>query len=104
MENPAETGDAGEMADLVRVPSTPRAVSTEERLAHEASGHASYRNWCRFCVQGKARASAHASQANVPSELPEVVADFCEFPLPNSGSLKVLVMKDRMRCALVHRL
>ena len=65
-------------------------------MQHEASGHATYRTWCRFCVQGKARASAHVPQGRFASELPEVVADFCEFP--RNGCLK-MVFKDRASCA-----
>ena len=64
------------MCDRVHSVVRPRPASAEEVAAHEASGHAAYRSWCPFCVQGKAKASAHRRQDDIQADIPEVVADF----------------------------
>ena len=45
-----------------RQPSKVRTPSRVEIEAHEAAGHATYRNWCAHCVAGKGRATAHRQQ------------------------------------------
>ena len=51
------------------------------RQAHEATGHAQYRPWCRWCVQARKPNRRHRRKdARGPrSDIPEVHADFCFF-------------------------
>ena len=44
---------------VVKVKKAPAAPSTQEWEEHLASGHASYRGWCPFCVAGKGKSEAH---------------------------------------------
>ena len=46
---------------LARSPVTPAQPSQAVRDAHEVSGHAQYRNWCRSCVSGKGRSQSHVA-------------------------------------------
>ena len=76
-----ETVEAeGEEQVDVRVLEKPMMPSKAERDKHDST-HATYRTWCAHCVRGRGQSSHHSSWArkNNPSELPEIVMDYC-FP------------------------
>ena len=76
-----ETVEAeGEEQVDVRVLEKPMMPSKAERDKHDST-HATYRTWCAHCVRGRGQSSHHSRWArkNNPSEVPEIVMDYC-FP------------------------
>ena len=53
----------------------PGEPSERERLLHEAT-HLPYRNWCKYCLIGRARSHPHASVDHSEDTIPVVSMDY----------------------------
>ena len=77
----------------------PWEPTKEEREAHEASGHAQFRSWCRACLAGAGRDTAH-TRVDRPDEraVPVMAADYCFMGEKDEGEanarcMPILVIK-----------
>ena len=64
-----------EEAARAQVYPIPGEPSERERLLHEAT-HLPYRNWCKYCLIGRARSHPHASVDHSEDTIPVVSMDY----------------------------
>jgi hypothetical protein len=55
----------------------PEDPTAEEVEAHNASGHAKYRAWCRYCVGGRGNADPHKKHDEEECKKPVISCDYC---------------------------
>lgn len=86
-----EEEEAMEEAAAPLLPKSPLQPSQQEIAEHEASGHVSYRSWCKHCVAGKSTGSGHrTAPQEAENAVPTVSADYAFM-----WGLTMLVLKDR---------
>ena len=56
--------------------SFPIGPNAAEKAMHELT-HTSFRNWCSYCVRGRAANDPHHRQAYREPEFPIIMADYC---------------------------
>ena len=75
-EAAAEEAEA-EAARVPRKAPSPGDPTEEEREAHQLSGHACFRSWCRHCVRGRGSEAAHSSSKQLETAMPVLSFDYC---------------------------
>ena len=73
--------------ETARVPRAVVPPTADEVEQHVATGHATYRSWCRHCLAGRARSAPHPQDLD-GGRIPEMCADFCYY-----DGLCILVVK-----------
>ena len=77
-EEGGEEQDGNEMR-APRVLPNPAEPSNREREEHDVAAHATFRNWCKACMLGRAREWPH-SREEVDGQghpIPVISADYC---------------------------
>ena len=66
---------------IINQPTTPLEPTDIEKDEQKMTGHAEYKSWCKHCVKGQGRATAHLRHTS-ESEIPRVCIDysFCRRP------------------------
>ena len=77
-EGEGSDAEGGAESRQPRRAQTPFVPTDREREDHRMSGHAAYRSWCKHCVCGRGRNTAHASSASdAEPEFPVISFDYC---------------------------
>ena len=58
--------------------------------------HLPYRNWCRHCVRGRGKESAHKAGTGDGGDVPELHLDYC-FPGEEEAGKNLTVLVGRIR-------
>ena len=77
-----------------REKSVPSGLNPAEKATHELT-HASFRNWCSYCVRARAADDPHHRQPHKEPELPIIMVDYCFMQdAPGSELFTILDMLD----------
>ena len=94
----AEGGDDMQVEELGRtlVPRAPSKPTERELEEHFATGHATFRSWCRYCVQAKAAENPHSRTPfeQEPDAVPTLSIDYGYMGEDDGKCMPILVMKS----------
>ena len=72
----------------------PKMPSKEEVERHYLT-HLPFRNWCKYCIQGKGKTASHFKQTEREDGMPEIHLDYCFMSTHGSPMCTILVAKER---------
>ena len=79
----------------VAVKKGPDQPSGSTIAEHEATGHACYRGWCKWCVDARAMENLHfVRPASAESEVPCIACDYAFLGEEDKETMPILVAKD----------
>lgn len=98
-EQQGEIEESSETRTMKEIPNVYEPTA-REREEHEVT-HGPYRNWCRYCVQGRGRENHHRKEERkTHREIPLVAMDYCFMGKQDEAPETILVVKDERSKAM----